>query len=90
LRCIYAVQTADGSIDKDLVLHKLCKTTPHSASTVKLCRLLLEAYDDGISVPGNHHDPAALSEMEADGIDPNKEPGDEPLVIACQVVSLLF
>ena len=76
--------SAAGGEDKDLALHKLCLTTPHSAQSIKMCRLLVHAYPDAINVPGNHHDPEVLKGYEVKGIDPSKEPGDEPLAILCR------
>ena len=79
-----AAQVTAGGDDKDLALHKLCLTTPHSSQSIKICRLLVHASPDAINACGNHHDPEILKEYELKGIDPSKEPGDEPLVILCR------
>lgn len=81
---IDAARLSAGGDDKDLALHKLCLTTPHSAQSIKICRLLVHAYPHAIHIPGNHHDPEVLQAYEVKGIDPSKEPGDEPLVILCR------
>jgi len=80
-----AVWQSCGGTDKDLALHKLCLTTPHTMQSIKLCRLLVHKYVEAICICGNHHDPAKLKDFEVKGIDPDKEPGDEPLIILCQV-----
>jgi hypothetical protein len=71
-----AAQVTAGGDDKDLALHKLCLTTPHSSQSIKICRLLVHASPDAINACGNHHDPEILKEYELKGIDPSKEPGD--------------
>ena len=83
-----AVWQSSGDSDKDLALHKLCLTTPHSLQSIKVCRLLVHAYVEAICICGNHHNPEKLKEFEVKGIDQDKEPGDEPLIILCQVENM--